>query len=75
MVGTDYSSQQGKGTCHRYGILFISSHGEMQFESTPPEWPIVSSVRSGYVCQDRAAATELHRSKPEDSSRSILWFG
>ena len=41
-----------------------------------PEWPIVSSVRSGYVCQDRAAATELHRSKSdEDSSRSILWFG
>ena len=29
-----------------------------------------------HVCQDRAVATELHRSKSEeDSSRSILWLG
>ena len=36
-MATEYSSQHWKGTCHRYGILFISSHGEKQFESTPPE--------------------------------------
>ena len=27
----------------------IPSDGDKQFESTPPEWPIVSSVCCGYV--------------------------
>ena len=66
MIGNEYSSQQRKGTCHRYGIKIISSYGKKHFESTPPELPIVSSVRSGCVCQDSAAATELHRCKSEE---------